>query len=50
MHGFRPGHSCPTQLIALFYNYSYALNHQKQIDIVLLDFAKAFDTVPHCHL
>ncbi|XP_065892800.1 uncharacterized protein [Dysidea avara] len=29
---------------------SFALDHQKQIDIILLDFSKAFDTVPHQRL
>ena len=46
-HGFRPGHSCATQLITLTEDILYALDHQKQVDIVLLDFAKAFDSVPH---
>ena len=31
------------------YNHNQ-LNHQKQIDIILLDFSKAFDTVPHQRL
>ena len=29
---------------------STAQDHQKQVDIILLDFAKAFDTVPHQRL
>ena len=29
---------------------SHALDHKKQIDIILIDFAKAFDTVPHQRL
>ena len=49
-HGFRSGHSCATQLITLTEDILYALDHQKQVDIVLLDFAKAFDTVPHRRL
>ena len=44
-HVFRANHSCVTQLLALTENISYALDHKKQIDIILLDFAKAFDTV-----
>ena len=48
--GFRPGHSCATQLITLTEDILYVLDHQKQVDIVLLDFAKAFDTVPHHRL
>ena len=46
-HGFRSNHSCVTQLITLTEDISSALDHQKQIDIILLDLSKAFDTVPH---
>ena len=49
-HGFRANHSCVTQLITLTEDISFALDHQKQIDIILLDFSKAFDTVPHQRL
>ena len=46
-HGFREHHSCVTQLLALTEDLSFALDNQKQIDIILLDFSKAFDSVPH---
>ena len=49
-HGFRANHSCVTQLITLSEDISFALDHQKQTDIILLDFSKAFDTVPHQRL
>jgi len=49
-HGFRSNHSCVTQLITLTENISSALDHRKQVDIILLDFSKAFDTVPHQRL
>ena len=49
-HGFRSNHSCITQLITLTEDISFALDHQKQIDIILSDFSKAFDTVPHQRL
>ena len=49
-HGFRSNHSCVTQLIVFIEDVSYALDHQKQIDIILLDFSKAFDMVPHQRL
>ena len=49
-HGFRANHSCVTQLITLTEDISLALDHHKQIDIILLDFAKAFDKVPHQRL
>jgi len=49
-HGFRSNHSCVSQLIALVEDLSYALDQQKQIDVILLDFAKVFDSVPHQRL
>ena len=49
-HGFRANHSCVTQLIKLTEDVSFALDHQKQVDLILLDFSKAFDTVPHQRL
>ena len=49
-HRFRPSHSYVIQLITLTEDVLYALDHQKQADIVLLDFAKAFDIVPHRRL
>ena len=49
-HGFRSNHSCVTQLITLTEDISFALDHHKQTDIILLDFSKAFDTVPHQRL
>ena len=49
-HGFKPCHSCATQLITLTEDILHALDHQKQVDFVLLNFAKVFETVPYCHL
>ena len=46
-HGFRPGYSCQTQLIDFIENVQHATDQQKQVDLILLDFSKAFDTVPH---
>ena len=45
-HGFRKGHSCESQLlitIDLFQNFEERL----QTDMGILDFSRAFDTVPH---
>ena len=47
-HGFRSGRSCETQLVTTFQDL--ALMHNKkcsQFDIAVLDFSKAFHTVPH---
>ena len=46
-HGFRPGYSCQTQLINFIENIQHAMDQQKQVDLILLDFCKAFYTVPH---
>ena len=49
-HGFRSGFSCETQLISLVEDISYAMDNGFQTDVILLDFSKAFDTVPHLRL
>ena len=43
-HGFRSRRSCETQLAITI---ARTLDEGGQVDIVLLDFAKAFDKVPH---
>ena len=42
--------SCETQLVSLLHDLLYNLNQGVQTDIISLDFAKAFDTVPHRRL
>jgi hypothetical protein len=46
-HGFRPKRSCETQLFMTAHDMAKALNDHHQIDAAILDFAKAFDKVPH---
>ena len=46
-HGFRPGFSCNTQLMLLVDDILKAMDNHLQVDLVLLDFSKAFDTVAH---
>ena len=48
--GFRSRHSCETQLLITIDNLARALNNKLQIDCGILDFAKAFDKVPHLRL
>ena len=48
--GFRAGHSCEAQLISVVEDIKLAMDHTSQVDIILIDFRKAFDTVPHCRL
>ena len=51
-HGFRPKRSPESQLIVTHHDIAHFLNRPdiKQVDAVLLDFAKAFDKVPHRRL
>ena len=50
-HGLRKGMSCETQLVEAIHDWTTILNKgQGQVDIILLDFSKAFDTVPHQRL
>ena len=44
-HGFRSGRSCLSQLIAHFDRISQLLESNQNVDVVYLDFAKAFDKV-----
>ena len=49
-HGFRAGYSCSTQLISLIEDLNFHMDHYVQVDMILQDFSKVFDTVPHCCL
>ena len=49
-HGFRSGHSCETQLIQTVEDFARTIHEQQQCDVMILDFSKAFDTVPHRRL
>ena len=49
-HGFRPKRSCNTQLIEVIEHWSTALENHSSLDVLYLDFQKAFDSVPHQRL
>ncbi len=49
-HGFQSGLSCESQLIQTVDDWMTALDNNTQTDAILLDFAKAFDKVPHKRL
>ena len=46
-HGFRAGYSCETQLLITMDDLLRTYDQNIQTDIAILDFSKAFDTVPH---
>ena len=48
--GFRSGYSCVTQLLHVLEEWSKALDSQQSIDVIYLDFRKAFDTLTHSRL
>ena len=46
-HGFRSKRSCLTNLLDFFHYIFDAYDESKSVDVVYLDFQKAFDKVPH---
>ena len=49
-HGFRGGRSFETQLALSVNDLAKALDRQSQADVVIMDFSKALDLVPHQRL
>ena len=46
-NGFRSGHSCLSALLNVFDNIMHMLDNYSSVDVVYLDFSKAFDKVDH---
>ena len=46
-HAFRKNRSCENQLITIINDWAKILNAGGQVDVLILDFEKAFDTPPH---
>ena len=46
-HAFRKGHSYETQLTTVINDWAKILDNRDQVDTFILDFEKAFDTLPH---
>jgi len=46
-HGFMEGRSCLTNLISFYDLMTCSVGDGKAVDVVYLDFSKAFDTVSH---
>ncbi|KAL5268182.1 hypothetical protein ACHWQZ_G002141 [Mnemiopsis leidyi] len=49
-HGFRKKRSCMTQLLSHIEQIYKTLNEDNEVDVIYLDFAKAFDKVDHAVL
>ncbi len=49
-HGFQKNCSCVTQLLECMHDWLECIDEGGGVDAVYLDFAKAFDTVPHTRL
>ena len=49
-HGFRRGRSCLSNLLVFLDKVTRAVDEGNCVDVVFLDFAKAFDKVPHQRL
>ncbi|KAK4831483.1 LOW QUALITY PROTEIN: hypothetical protein QYF61_017984 [Mycteria americana] len=46
-HGFMKGRSCLTNLMSLYDKVTRLVDEGKAVDVVYLDFSKAFDTISH---
>ena len=46
-HGFCQKRSCLTNILQFMEDVTSSLNRHKYVDVVFLDFQKAFDKVPH---
>ena len=49
-HGFRQGASCQSNLLDFLDYVTYSLDNHNNVDVIYLDFTKAFDRVPHLRL
>ena len=49
-HGFRPGYSCESQVVAVCQNIADSLDEGVRTDAIIIDFSEAFDLIPHDRL
>ena len=49
-HGFRHSRSCETQLLSFVQEHTANSDKNIQTDLIIMDFAKAFDKLPHQRL
>ena len=50
LHGFISGRSCITLLLENIEDLTEAIDNGEDVDVIYLDFCKAFDKVPHRRL
>ena len=46
-HGFRSNHSTVTNLLEIMNDITLALDNKDNIDLICIDFSKAFDSASH---
>ena len=49
-HSFGAKRSCETQIVTLYHELASSFDKKVQTDMIILDFSKAFDRVPHQRL
>ena len=49
-HGFIKGKSCITPLLEFLEDITESLDNDKDVDVIYLDYCKAFDKIPHKRL
>ena len=49
-HGFRKGRSCLSNLLVFLDKVTGSIDSGEAVDVIFMDFAKAFDKVPHIRL
>jgi len=49
-HGFRKGRSCLSNLLTFLDKVTGSIDAGDNVDVIFMDFAKAFDKVPHVRL
>ena len=48
--GFGPGYSCESQLVTVCHNISDSMDEGVRTDAIIIEFSKAFNSVPHDRL